>query len=67
MDELSLGEQILYSTIKIVCHSNNNTVHTSGTGFIYGACQCEKGHFSVLITNKHVIDNIESCELTFHL
>ena len=34
---------------------------------IYGACQCEKGHFSVLITNKHVIDDIESCELTFHL
>ena len=67
MDKLSLGEQILYSTVKIVCHAKNNTVHTSGTGFIYGACQCEKGHFSVLITNKHVIDDIESCELTFHL
>ena len=67
MAELSLGEQILYSTVKIVCYSQNKTMCKSGTAFIYGACQSEKGHYSVLITNNHVIDGIDSCELTFHL
>jgi len=67
MKDLSLSEQILYSTVQIICHSQNNTIHSSGTGFIYGACQSENGHYSVLITNKHVIENIEECELTFHL
>ena len=67
MKDLSLSEQILYSTVQIICHSQNNTIHSSGTGFIYGECQSENGHYSVLITNKHVIENIEECELTFHL
>ena len=67
MKDLSLSEQILYSTVQIICHSQNNTIHSSGTGFIYGACQSENGHYSVLITNKHVVCNNPNETIKFNL
>ncbi|MBE5805696.1 MAG: trypsin-like peptidase domain-containing protein [Clostridiales bacterium] len=66
MKQLSISEQLLYSTIQIVCYSNNKTIKSTGTGFIYGACKTDEGCYPILITNKHVVENAEQCELVFH-
>lgn len=67
MKQLSVSEQLLYSTIQIVCYSNNRTVKSTGTGFIYGCCVSKEGCCPVLITNKHVVEDAEDCELIFHI
>ena len=67
MENLSLSEQILYCTVKITCLKNNKSTISTGTGFIYGACQNGDAHYPVLVTNKHVINDSEQCSLLFHL
>lgn len=67
MKQLSMSEQLLYSTIQIVCYSNNRTIKSTGTGFIYGFCRQENGCYPALVTNKHVVKNADECELTFHI
>lgn len=67
MKQLSISEKLLYSTIQIVCYSNNRTIKSTGTGFIYGFCKQENGCYPALITNKHVVKDADECELTFHI
>lgn len=67
MKQLSISEQLLYSTIQIVCYSNNRAIKSTGTGFIYGFCSQEKGCYPALVTNKHVVKDADECELTFHV
>ena len=67
MKQLSLSEKLLYSTTRIVCYSNNRTIKSMGTGFIYGFCRQKNGCYPALVTNKHVVKNADECELTFHI
>ena len=67
MKQLSMSEQLLYSTVQIVCYSNNRTIISKGTGFIYGFCRQENGCYPAVVTNKHVVKDADECELTFHI
>jgi len=35
MNSLSISEQLLYSTVRILGYSSDNSTKTVGTGFIY--------------------------------
>ena len=67
MKQLSLSEKLLSPTPRIVCYSNNRTIKSMATGFIYGFCRQENGYYPALVTNKHVVKNADECELTFHI
>ena len=62
MKQLSLSEQITYSTVLINCKYSNGTFG-SGTGFIVNLCQEEEHtrYIPIIITNSHVIkDSVET-------
>lgn len=53
--DISVSEQITYSTVKINCvYANGKS--GSGTGFIVHLCKEENRCIPVLVTNKHVVD-----------
>lgn len=58
MNNMSLSEQVTYSTVKISCKYSNGSTG-SGTGFIMNLCCNEdKSRFvPVIITNNHVVEN----------
>ena len=58
MKQMSLSEQMTYSTVLIRCKYKNGTAGT-GTGFVINLCRDEaKGAcVPVLITNNHVVEN----------
>lgn len=53
---LSISEQLTYSTVRIECELKNGGIGT-GTGFFFRFLESEdkKSHVPVVITNKHVI------------
>lgn len=53
--DLSIIEQVAYSTVRIECHLPDDRVAT-GTGFFYGLRERGGGFIPVIITNKHVVD-----------
>lgn len=66
MDNLSISEQITYSTVRIECEYKNNSSGT-GTGFFFQFLKDEVtgSHIPVVITNKHVINNSTKGRLIF--
>lgn len=58
MKQMSLTEQITYSTVLIRCQYSNGT-SGSGTGFIINLCDDKETgkHVPVIITNNHVVEN----------
>jgi|SRR5699024_1342627 len=55
--QLSLSEQLQYSTVRIECLENNKVVST-GTGFFYKFLEKEDGSYiPAIVTNKHVVKN----------
>lgn len=58
MNNMSLSEQVTYSTVRISCKYIDGTVGT-GTGFIMNlCCNKDKSRFvPVIITNNHVVEN----------
>lgn len=64
MKQMSLTEQITYSTVLIQCEYSNGT-SGSGTGFIIKLCESKatNSHVPVIITNNHVVEN--SIKTTF--
>ncbi|POP78650.1 serine protease [Pseudomonas syringae pv. syringae] len=64
MSNLSVGEELLYTTIKITSNSNGVAVST-GSGFLFTFSD-DKGEIPVIITNKHVIHGCESITAIFH-
>lgn len=63
---LSISENLLYSTLRIECFDSNNLCST-GTGYLFKFKQDAKNnsYIPVLITNKHVIKNSVIGRLTF--
>lgn len=53
---LSLSEQLIYSTVRIEVELPNNNGGT-GTGFFYEFTPTESTNVPVIVTNKHVIRN----------
>lgn len=58
MKQMSLTEQITYSTVLIRCQYSDGT-SGSGTGFIIRLCDNKETgmHVPVIITNNHVVEN----------
>lgn len=67
MKLLSISEKLLYATIQIKCYRNKRQQISLGTGFIYGFCKQDDLYYAFLVTNRHVVENAEECELLFHL
>lgn len=55
---LSITEQLAYSTVRIQCQLSNGKTST-GTGYFYNFCMDEKTkrHIPAIVTNKHVVEN----------
>jgi hypothetical protein len=63
--ELTIAEQLLYSTVKLT--SSNNGVPTStGTGFFMGF-PLENGNVIVIMTNKHVVEGATEVTAVCHI
>jgi len=63
---LSISEQLTYSTIRIECVDLNGN-HSTGTGYFFKFKMNKETneHVPVLITNKHVIENAKNGKLIF--
>lgn len=61
---LTVSEQLTYSTVRIECLLADGTVGT-GTGFFFRCLEEDGRHVPVIATNKHVVEN--SREGRFHL
>jgi len=61
---LSISEQLTYSTVRIECELNNGGIST-GTGFFFNFLENkdDNSHIPVVITNKHVIKNAKKGKL----
>lgn len=51
---VSIGEQLIYSTIRITCVLDDGKIST-GTGFFFNFCDNGTGCVPTIVTNKHVI------------
>lgn len=56
--KLRLSDKLMFSTVRIRCTLRDGRTIT-GTGFYYS-----KGHVKVIVTNKHVVKNSETGELS---
>jgi len=54
--ELSIAEQLAYSTVKIEVEYSDKT-EGSGTGFFFRLLEKNDSHIPVIITNNHVVKN----------
>jgi len=61
---LTISEQLTYSTVRIECLLSDGTAGT-GTGFFYKCLDVDDQHVPVIVTNKHVIAT--AIEGRFHL
>lgn len=68
MRQMSFSEMITYSTVLIKCRYKDGSTG-SGTGFIMDLCLDDdnKMCIPVIITNKHVVNNYDKCEIDFCL
>lgn len=62
--DLSISEQLTYSTVRIECELNSGEIST-GTGFFFNFLENKENnsHIPVVITNKHVIKNAKKGKL----
>ncbi|WP_430883382.1 S1 family peptidase [Fusibacter sp. JL216-2] len=51
---LSITEQMQYSTVRIEVRLKNGQIST-GTGYFYKLCEDKEQHVPIVVTNKHVI------------
>lgn len=64
--DLSISEQLTYSTVRIKCENSEGNVST-GTGFFYRFCKDEDSFIPAIVTNKHVIKDAEVGEIHINL
>ncbi len=61
-----LTDALTYSTLRIMCKLQNNTIST-GTGFLYRFGKSNsKSYIPVIVTNKHVVKGAIWGEIHFH-
>jgi len=59
---MDILDQLAKSTIKIICDNG-----TSGTGFFFQFSIGDESYVPTIITNRHVLENVNSVELVFSL
>jgi len=62
--EMTISEQLLYSTVKICCTYNDGN-SGSGTGFIFNFCKNAELSIPCVVTNCHVIENASHIHFEF--
>lgn len=65
MPEMSLAENLLYSTIRLIAFKNDVPTST-GTGFMFGFAQDGERHVPCIVTNKHVIEGADRIQARLH-
>ena len=63
--ELSLSEQLAYSTIRIECDTALGG--STGTGFYYRFCQKGDSFVPAIVTNRHVVAGATTGRFHIHL
>lgn len=66
MKTMSVAEELLYSTVKITAYASGN-VSSTGTGFFISFANNGEYCIPALVTNKHVIKNIDLIQIICHL
>lgn len=61
--EMTVTEQLLFSTIRIETPQENETESGTGTGFIVTYKGIDDEEVPVLVTNKHVVEGVAQCDL----
>jgi hypothetical protein len=56
-------EQLLYSTVRLAYQATPTTIKW-GTAFFFSLFRTENVHFLVLVTNKHVVDDMKNCSFS---
>ena len=62
--DVSLANQHMLNTVRIEAWSKDGK-GSVGTGFMHKFCEDESGAIQCVVTNAHVIDGTETCELVF--
>ncbi len=65
MPELTIAEQMLYSTVKITTFRGDNSYE--GTGFFMDFAVADSGYIPTIITNKHVVQIEDRINIVFHI
>ena len=61
----NVQEQLLFTTLRIECLNASDTVYSIGTGFLLQRRIAENAYKVYLVSNKHVLSNAESINITF--
>ena len=64
MRDVTLANQHMLNTVRIEAWRKDRT-GSVGTGFMHKFCEDESGAIQCVVTNAHVIDGTEMCELVF--
>lgn len=65
MPEMTLAEQLLYTTIKLIALKNGNPVST-GTGFMFAFAKNGDEMVPCIVTNKHVVNGADKIRARLH-
>lgn len=63
--DLTTAQQLLYAVTRIVSY-NDDQITGFGTGFLMKFCESQSGFAPALVTNKHVIENSTSIQISLH-
>jgi hypothetical protein len=66
ISKLPIANQFIYATVKISGFNRGSLVST-GTGFLFAFAPDENGAILSVVTNKHVIKDIEEISITLHV
>jgi hypothetical protein len=64
LPEMSNSEKMMYSTVRLV--GKNSTTTSAGTGFFFQLFEGPKTVVLAIVTNRHVVDNMDTCSFTVH-
>ncbi|HCJ08364.1 MAG TPA: hypothetical protein DHV96_08390 [Lachnospiraceae bacterium] len=66
MDNSSIFDQLLYTTLRIECFDDNGIATSIGTGFLLDRPVGEDAYKMYLISNKHVLMKTDAIAITFN-
>lgn len=66
MENMTIGERLQYSTVKLSTRKDHNDIGT-GTGFFFGFCQNGEIVVPAIITNKHVVESADEIVAICHV
>lgn len=65
MPEMTLAENLLYSTVRLIAFKNG-VPSSTGTGFMFAFAKDDTKHVPCLVTNKHVVAGADMVQARLH-